>query len=61
MTQPTIAITHRAFWELWKVREVGSSAVMEFETRDLAVNYAMDLAGGNNRLVTVNGRALDDG
>jgi hypothetical protein len=58
-----LAIRRRGFWpfRFWEVREVGSKAFVDFHSRELAVNHALDLAGGDNRLVTVNGRALEDG
>lgn len=63
MTHPTITITRRGFWPFfdWEVKETPFGVICTFHNRDLAVNYALDLAGGDNRLVTVNGRALEDG
>lgn len=62
MTHPTIEVRSRGFLWLpkrWEVRENPWDVWLDFDNRDLAVNYALDLAGGDNRLVTVNGRALD--
>ncbi len=66
MTQPTVAVQRHGVWPFsrWIVREDaawGDLTEQRFRSKALAIAWALDLVGDDNRLVTVNGKALGDG